>query len=163
LVLSTLHTIDASKTIDRIVGVFPKNEERQIRTRFAQTFKWIVSQRLIPKKGGGRMAVCEILRSTSRTRDYIQEGEREGRSLQDAMDDGAIDGMQSFDSVLERLIESGRLDKEVGLSYATNATNLALRLGTESAAEREATRVAARPPAPAKGDAPSNLEDLIER
>ena len=64
----SLHTIDASKTIDRIVGVFPKNEERQVRTRFAQSFKWIVSQRLIPKQGGGRMAVCEILRSNSRTR-----------------------------------------------------------------------------------------------
>src|SRR5205814_9037599 len=71
LVLSTLHTIDASKTIDRIVGVFPKNEERQVRTRFAQSFKWIVSQRLIPKQGGGRMAVCEILRSNSRTREYV--------------------------------------------------------------------------------------------
>src|SRR5512143_1681840 len=61
LVLSTLHTIDASKTIDRIVGVFPKNEERQIRTRFAQAFTWVVSQRLVPKMAGGRMAICEVL------------------------------------------------------------------------------------------------------
>ena len=74
LVLSTLHTIDATKTIDRIVGVFPKNEERQIRTRFSQAFKWIVSQRLLPKPGGGRMAVCEILRANSRTREYIARG-----------------------------------------------------------------------------------------
>src|SRR5438046_7484611 len=88
LVLSTLHTIDAAKTVDRIVGVFPKNEERQVRTRFSQSFKWIVSQRLVPKKGGGRMAVCEILRSTSRTKEYVQEGEREGKSLIDAMADG---------------------------------------------------------------------------
>jgi twitching motility protein PilT len=131
LVLSTLHTIDASKTIDRIVGVFPKNEERQIRTRFAQSFKWIVSQRLIPKQGGGRMAVCEILRGTSRTRDYIREGEKEGKSLLDAMEDGALEGMQSFDSELKRLIESGELDKETGISYASNSANLKLRLSME--------------------------------
>ncbi len=107
LVLSTLHTIDASKTIDRIVGVFPKNEEQQIRTRFSQSFKWIVSQRLVPRKNGGRRAVCEILRGTARTRDYIREGEQEGKSLLDAMEDGALEGMQSFDSELKKLIESG--------------------------------------------------------
>ncbi|PYQ20327.1 MAG: twitching motility protein, partial [Acidobacteria bacterium] len=106
LVLSTLHTIDAAKTIDRIVGVFPKNEERQIRTRFAQAFKWVVSQRLVPKMGGGRIAVCEVLRASSRTREYVQEGEREGKSLLDAMSDGRLEGMQTFDSELERLINA---------------------------------------------------------
>jgi twitching motility protein PilT len=131
LVLSTLHTIDASKTIDRIVGVFPKNEERQVRTRFAQSFKWIVSQRLVPKQGGGRMAVCEILRSNSRTREYVAEGEKEGKSLQDAMEDGVLEGMQSFDLELERLINAGTLDRETALSYATNRTNLQLRLDTQ--------------------------------
>ena len=89
LVLSTLHTIDAAKTIDRIVGVFPKDEEHQIRMRFAQSFKWIVSQKLIPKQEGGRQAICEIMRANSRTREYIQEGERAGKSLTDAMEDGA--------------------------------------------------------------------------
>jgi len=173
LVLSTLHTIDAAKSVDRIVGVFPKNEERQIRTRFSQSFKWIISQRLVPRKAGGRMAVCEVLRSTSRTREYIQEGEREGKSLLDAMEDGSIDGMQSFDSELMRLIETGALDREVALSYATNPTNLALRLGTESAGEREATqREAPKAPADAaprsgvrKAAAParSEMEGLIER
>jgi len=132
LVLSTLHTIDASKTIDRIVGVFPKNEERQIRTRFSQSFKWVVSQRLVPKIGGGRLAVCEVLRSTNRTREYVQEGEREGKSLVDAMNDSILDGMQSFDYELERLINAGIIDREVGLSYATNQTNLALKLDTEA-------------------------------
>jgi twitching motility protein PilT len=131
LVLSTLHTIDATKTIDRIVGVFPKNEERQIRTRFSQSFKWIVSQRLIPKTGGGRTAICEVLRSTSRTREYIQEGEREGKSLLDAMEDGHLEGMQSFDQELEKLINEGSLDREMALSYATNRTNLQLRLDTQ--------------------------------
>jgi len=131
LVLSTLHTIDAAKTIDRIVGVFPKNEERQIRTRFSQSFRWVISQRLVPKGGGGRIAVCEILRSTARTREYVQEGEREGKSLVDAMNDGILDGMQSFDYELERLINANIINREVGLSYATNTTNLQLRLDTE--------------------------------
>ena len=170
LVLSTLHTIDAAKTIDRIVGVFPKNEERQVRTRFAQSFKWIVSQRLIPKQGGGRMAVCEILRSNSRTREYVAEGEREGKSLTDAMEDGVLEGMQSFDYELERLINNGQLDRETALSYATNRTNLQLRLDTQGGAEvgpsiavkpKEPAGAARRPaPAPAPK---SEFDDLIER
>src|SRR5882762_1572859 len=89
LVLSTLHTIDAAKTIDRIIGVFPKNEERIIRTRISQTFRYIVSQRLIPRPDGkGRVAAIEILKSTMRTKDYIEKGESEGKSLIDAMEQG---------------------------------------------------------------------------
>jgi len=173
LVLSTLHTIDASKTVDRIVGVFPKNEERQVRTRFAQSFRWIVSQRLIPKHGGGRIAVCEVLRANSRTREYIQEGEREGKSLTDAMDAGVLEGMQSFDHELERLINTGEIDRETGLSYASNRTNLQLRLDTQGTGvgladaapigfkPQQPAPAAPRRPAPA---APKNdLEDLIER
>mgnify|MGYP001767163258 CR=1 FL=1 len=131
LVMSTLHTIDASKTVDRIVGIFPKNEEQQIRTRFSQTFKWIVCQRLVPKAdGSGRVAVCEMMSSTPRTREYIQKGESEkdGRSLLDAINDGTLDGMQSFDSELERLWKEGVIAKETALSYATNAPNLSLRM-----------------------------------
>jgi twitching motility protein PilT len=164
LVLSTLHTIDASKTIDRIVGVFPKNEERQVRTRFAQAFKWVVSQRLVPKKGGGRMALCEILRSTARTREYVQEGEREGKSLIDAMTDGVLEGMQSFDSELERLITAGAIDKELGLSYATNRTNLQLRLETQSGHD-SGPAIGVKPEEAASRKAPpkNELDDLIER
>jgi twitching motility protein PilT len=165
LVLSTLHTIDASKTIDRIVGVFPKNEERQVRTRFAQSFKWIVSQRLIPKQGGGRMAVCEILRSNSRTREYVAEGEKEGKSLLDAMEDGVLEGMQSFDYELERLITTVQLDRETALSYATNRTNLQLRLDTQSGADVPSVGKPMEPAAAGrKAPAPkSELDDLIER
>src|SRR5215203_2931308 len=129
LVLSTLHTIDASKTIDRIVGIFPKNEEQQIRTRFAQTFKYVISQRLIPKKGGaGRIAAIEILKSTMRTREYIVKGEAEGRSLIDAMTDGYLEGMQTFDREIEKLVRNGVVDEQVALGYATNPNNLALAL-----------------------------------
>jgi twitching motility protein PilT len=172
LVLSTLHTIDASKTIDRIVGVFPKNEERQVRTRFSQSFKWIVSQRLVPKKGGGRMALCEILRSNARTKEYVQEGEREGKSLIDAMNDGVLEGMQSFDYELERLINAGVIDRETGLSYSSNRTNLALRLDTQSGAgaadvptigfkDAKPGTASGRRPAPPKPH--SDMDDLIER
>lgn len=130
LVLSTLHTIDASKTIDRIIGVFPKNEERVIRTRIAQSFRYIVSQRLIPKQDGkGRIAAIEILKSTMRTREYIEKGESEGKSLIDAMEQGDQEGMQTFDGVIEHMVRSGVLTQEAAMPYATNAGNLLLRLG----------------------------------
>ena len=129
LVLSTLHTIDASKTIDRIIGVFPKNEERVIRTRIAQSFRYIVSQRLIPRGDGhGRVAAIEILKSTMRTREYIEKGESEGKSLIDAMEQGDQDGMQTFDGVIELMVRNRVLTKEGALPYATNANNLLLRL-----------------------------------
>jgi twitching motility protein PilT len=169
LVLSTLHTIDASKTIDRIVGVFPKNEERQIRTRFSQSFRWVVSQRLVPKKTGGRLAVCEILRSTARTREYVQEGEREGKSLIDAMNDSVLDGMQSFDYELERLINAGIVDRETGLSYSSNRTNLQLRLESNAdTSNLESVKAAGGKATPSKKPAPppqpkNEMDDLIER
>jgi twitching motility protein PilT len=131
LVLSTLHTIDASKTIDRIVGVFPKEQEPQVRTRFSQSFRYVMSQRLVPKISGGRVAVLEILKSTMRTRDYVMKGETEGRSLTDAMHDGSVDGMQTFDDELEKLWNQRIISKDTALLYATNPTNLALRLTDE--------------------------------
>jgi twitching motility protein PilT len=129
LVFSTLHTVDASKTIERIVGVFPLSDQQAIRTRLARVFRYIVSQRLIPKKdGSGRVAAIEILKSTMRTREYVEKGESEGKSLLDAMRDGGTEGMQHFDGELERLIRAGTVDMEVGLSYASNAGNLRLEL-----------------------------------
>ncbi|HWQ35623.1 MAG TPA: PilT/PilU family type 4a pilus ATPase [Blastocatellia bacterium] len=129
LVLSTLHTIDAAKTIDRIIGLYPKNEESVIRTRLAQTFRYIISQRLIPKAdSSGRVAAVEILKSTPRTREYIERGEGEGRSLIEAMNDGDMEGMQSFDTVIEKYINDKVITQEDGLSFSTNPHNLALRL-----------------------------------
>jgi twitching motility protein PilT len=148
LVFSTLHTIDASKTIDRIIGVFPKDQEPQIRTRFAQSFRYVISQRLIPKQGGGRVAVLEILKSTMRTRDYVVKGESEGRSLTDAMHDGGVDGMQTFDDELEKLYYGRVIAKETALLYATNATNLALRLTDE--------------PEPPKEESDSSMLSMLE-
>src|SRR6202521_1664432 len=129
LVFSTLHTVDASKTIERIIGVFPLSDQQAIRTRLARAFRYIISQRLIPRKDGtGRIAVIEILKSTMRTREYVEKGEGEGKTLVDAMRDGTTEGMQHFDSELDRMIRAGIIDLEVGLGYASNAGNLRLEL-----------------------------------
>jgi len=129
LVLSTLHTIDASKTVDRVIGVFPKSEEQFVRSRLAATFRFIISQRLVPRADGkGRVAAIEVLKSTLRTRDYIDRGEREGKSLIDAINDGETEGMQSFDRVFERMARDGTITPETALAYATNRTNLQLAI-----------------------------------
>ena len=129
LVFSTLHTTDASKTVERIMGAFPLNDQTVIRNRLAKAFRFIVSQRLIPRRdGSGRVAAFEILKSTVRTREYVERGETEGKSLLDAMRDGETDGMQCFDAEIEKMIRSGLIDLEVGLSYATNVGNLRLQL-----------------------------------
>ena len=129
LVMSTLHTIDASKTVERIVGVFPLSDQQAIRTRLGKAFRFIVSQRLLPRKDGkGRIAAIEILKSTMRTRDYVEKGENEGKSSLDAMRDGDTEGMQHFDGEIEKMIRNGQVDFEAALSYSTNAGNLRLEL-----------------------------------
>jgi twitching motility protein PilT len=129
LVLSTLHTTDAVKTVERLIGLFPKSQEHIIRLRLAGAFRYIVSQRLIPKADGqGRVPAVEILKSTARTRDYVEKGEREGKSLYDAMRDGNLEGMQVFDAEIERMIRSGIITMGDGLAYATNRQNLMLQL-----------------------------------
>jgi twitching motility protein PilT len=136
LVLSTLHTIDASKTVDRIIGLYPKNEEQVIRTRLSQTFRYIVSQRLVPRADGtGRVPAVEILKSTPRTREYLAAGESQGKTLLDAMRDGRLDGMQEFDSVIKSFIERKIVTLEDGLAFATNPHNLQLALKGVSAKE----------------------------
>jgi len=129
LVMSTLHTIDASKTVERIVGVFPLSDQQAIRTRLAKAFRFIVSQRLLPRKDGkGRIAAIEILKSTMRTREYVEKGETEGKSLLDAMRDGDTEGMQHFDGEIEKMIRSEQVDFDAAMSYSTNAGNLRLEL-----------------------------------
>jgi twitching motility protein PilT len=129
LVMSTLHTTDASKTVERIIGVFPLAEQQGIRVRLSKAFRYIVSQRLLPRLDGkGRIAAIEILKSTMRTREYVEKGESEGKSLVDAMRDGATEGMQHFDGEIERLIREDIVDLDTGLTFATNAGNLRLEL-----------------------------------
>ncbi len=129
LVFSTLHTTDAAKTVDRIIGIFPKTHEQSIRQRLSTSFRYIVSQRLLPRADGkGRIPAVEILRSTMRTREYIEKGEAEKRSLIEAMRAGDIDGMQDFDTVLEKMVREGVVTFDDGLSYATNRHNLRLAM-----------------------------------
>ena len=140
LVFSTLHTIDASKTVDRIVGTFEAGDQAAIRSRLAASFKFFVSQRLIPKKAGGRVPVLEILKSTMRTRDYIGRGESEGKSLLDAMRDGALDGMQYFDGELEKLVRAGIITMPTALLYATNPGNMQVEMADLPPEELVVTR-----------------------
>jgi twitching motility protein PilT len=128
LVFSTLHTINASKTVERIIGSFDASEQQGIRGRFAASFRAIVSQRLVPRKSGGRVAVLEVLKSTMRTREYVERGEVEGRSLIDAMRDGALDGMQHFDGELERLVREGTVSMQTAVLYASNSGDLRVQL-----------------------------------
>jgi twitching motility protein PilT len=128
LVFSTLHTIDASKTVERIIGSFPASDQQIVRTRLAGAFRYFIAQRLVPQKSGGRIAVLEILKSTMRTREYIEQGEKEGKTLLDAIRDGALDGMQSFDGEIERLVREGVLSMATAMLYATNPGNLAVQL-----------------------------------
>jgi twitching motility protein PilT len=128
LVFSTLHTIDASKTVERIVGTFEVSDQQAVRGRLAASFRYFISQRLIPKKTGGRMAIIEMLKATMRTREYIEMGEKEGKSLLDAMRDGALDGMQYFDGELEKLVREGTIAASTAYLYATNPGNLRVAL-----------------------------------
>jgi twitching motility protein PilT len=136
LVLSTLHTIDASKSVERVIGVFPQNEQDMMRNRLGKTFRYIISQRLIPRKdGSGRIAAMEILKSTLRTREYVEKGEGDGKTLLDAMRVGGTEGMQYFDGEIEKLIRAGVIDFETGMAYATNSGNLRLELSDVAASE----------------------------
>jgi len=157
LVLSTLHTTDASKTVERIIGVFPLAEQQTIRNRFAKSFRYIVSQRLLPRKeGAGRVAAIEILKSTLRTREYLDKGEVEGKSLLDAMRDGDTEGMQHFDGEIEKLIRGGMIDYDTAMAYATNPGNLRLQL-SDLLGEAPPSQPA-RAPAPAKGKQETEIE-----
>ena len=146
LVLSTLHTIDASKTVERIIGVFPQSDQQGIRTRFGKAFRYIVSQRLLPKKDGkGRIAAIEILKATMRTREYVEKGEGEGKTLLDAMRDGDTEGMQHFDGVIEKFIRDGVIDFETGMAFSTNPGNMRLELADFIDNPRGATAAAPKP------------------
>jgi twitching motility protein PilT len=119
LVLSTLHTISAGSAVNRIVGFFDQDEEKQIRQRLADTVRWIVGQRLVPRVGGGRVAVLDILANTIRSRESIMNGEAEGKTFYEIQEAGEAYGMQTFDQALVRAYESGLITEETAAVYAT--------------------------------------------
>jgi twitching motility protein PilT len=121
LVLSSLNTMDASKTVERIVSSFSPAEQKLVRERLAKSFRYIVCQRLMPKADrSGRVAVFEIMKANSRTRECVEKGERENNSLLDAIKAGESEGMQHFDSEIAQLVQDRLVDLETGLSFASN-------------------------------------------
>lgn len=119
LVLSTLHTVDAGSTVNRIIGMFPNEDERQIRIRLADAVRWIVCQRLLPKVGGGRVATFEILGTNLRVQDTILNGESEGKTFYDIMETSGAFGMVTFDQHLVGLYENGQITQETAMAYAS--------------------------------------------
>ena len=119
LVLSTLHTVDAGQTINRILGMFRTEEENQIRIRLADTVRWIVCQRLLPKVGGGRVAAFEIMGTNLRIKDTILQGESEGKTFYEIIGAGKAFGMTTFDDYIVNLYEKGLITEETAMAYAS--------------------------------------------
>jgi len=137
LVFSTMHTVGAGNTINRILGFFTIEEERQIRLRLADTVRWIMGQKLVPKKGGGRVAALEILYNTLRTKEAIIKGEDETRNFYDIMTQGSPYHMQTFDQHLLRLYEKGLITEETVLAYCTRKDVVSRSISTLKAQRGE--------------------------
>jgi twitching motility protein PilT len=139
LVFSTLHTVDAGQTINRILGMFTTEEERQVRIRLADTIRWVVCQRLLPKVGGGRVATFEILSTSLRVKDAILHGESEGKTYYDMMEAGAHRGMTTFDRHIIGLYEQGLITQETAMSYASHKGIVGRGIDTVKQKRGEAT------------------------
>jgi twitching motility protein PilT len=120
LVLTTLHTNNAGQTINRILGMFDPDEERQLRIRLADSVRWIICQRLLPKIGGGRVAAFEILGTSLRVKDIILNGEVNENTYESCMDAGKAFGMTTFDSYIIQLYEQGIITHETAITYASH-------------------------------------------
>jgi len=139
LVMSTLHTVDAGQTINRILGFFDQEEQPQIRNRLTDTIRYIISQRLMPKEGGDRVAAFEILANNLRVRDLILNGETEDRTFYDVIEDGSALGMQTFDQHILELYENGLISEETAKTYASRKSSINRGLDKIKAARGEAT------------------------
>jgi twitching motility protein PilT len=118
-VLSTLHTIDAGQTINRILGMFETEEQEQIRARLADTLRWVISQRLVPKSTAGRFALLEIMGSNLRTQETIRLGESEGKSFYEIIEASQPFGWRTFDFSALEAYEAGIISEETALLYCT--------------------------------------------
>ncbi len=139
LVLSTLHTVDAGQAINRILGMFTIEEENQIRIRLADTIRWIVGQRLLPKVGGGRVAAFEILGTNLRVNDTILHGESEGKTFYEIMQAGRAFGMTTFDDYIISLYEKGLITEQTALAYASRRGIVGRGIDALKSAKGEAT------------------------
>lgn len=124
LVLSTLHTVDAGQTINRILGMFTTDEENQVRVRLSDSIRWIICQRLLPKIGGGRVAAFEAMSTSLRVRDLILHGETETKTYFDIIDQGRAFGMITFEHCLIDLFEKGLITESTAISYSTNKASV---------------------------------------
>ncbi|MFA5323295.1 MAG: PilT/PilU family type 4a pilus ATPase [Smithella sp.] len=120
LVLSTLHTVDAGQTINRIIGMFPRDEENQIRVRLSDAIRWIACQRLLPKVGDGRIAAFEVVSTSLRVKDVILHGESEGKTFNDIITQGRAFGMMTFDDCILDLFNKNLIAENTAMAYATN-------------------------------------------
>src|SRR5438874_7538426 len=118
LILSTLNSVDIANTVERIVSAFSTAEQSSIRGRLAKTLRYVISQQLIPRRNGERTAIIEIFKANPRTAQHIECDDRSGRSLLEAVKNGAADGMQHFDGEIEKLVRSGMIDPETAQAYA---------------------------------------------
>ncbi len=139
LVLSTLHTVDAGQTINRILGMFPTEEENQIRIRLADTIRWIVCQRLLPKVGGGRIAAFEIMGTNLRVKDLILHGESEGKTYYDIIQAGHAFGMTAFDDYIVGLYEKSLITQETAMAYASRKAVVGRGIDSVKSVRGEAT------------------------
>lgn len=119
LVLSSVHTVDAGQTINRIVGMFDMDEERQIRIRLADTLRWIACQRLLPKVSGDRVAAFEIMGANLRVKDSILHGEAEGKTFYEIIEGSQAFGMMTFDQCISELYRDGLITEQTALSYSS--------------------------------------------
>ncbi len=139
VVFSTLHTIDSGQTINRILGMYEQDEQPQIRHRLADTIRWIVSQRLLPRVGGGRVAAMEILCTSLRVRDLILNGETEEKTFYNAVRDGSTLGMRTFDQHLLELFEQGLITEELAISFSSHTSEVKRGLDKIKATRGERT------------------------
>jgi twitching motility protein PilT len=139
LVLSTLHTIDAGQTINRILGMFSVEEENQMRTRLADSLRWIICQRLLPKVGGGRVAAFEALGTSLRVKDIILHGEAEGKTFFDIIQQGKAFGMITFDNCIVDLYEKDLITEDTAKAYASNRSNVSRGIDMIRSARGEKT------------------------
>jgi twitching motility protein PilT len=139
LVLTTLHTVDAGSTVNRILGMFSTEDAEQIRIRLADTMRWIVSQRLLPKVGGGRVATFEILGHNLRVKDLILHGESEGKTFYEIMEASNAFGMITFDQHIVGLFEQGLISQETALGYCSHKGVVGRGIDSIKSARGEAT------------------------
>jgi twitching motility protein PilT len=124
LVFSTIHTINAGQSINRILGMFEREEEQQLRIRLSDTVRWILSQRLLPRVGGGRVLAQEIMGNSLRTREAIQLGEEDGRNFYDMIEQSQTFGWCTFDQAIVAAFENGKITDETALLYSTNKARM---------------------------------------